>query len=313
MRQTLIEILSGFAVIFVIYNIFVFSLHTSPTSAATGMKSTSIFSGFADSSAITDMMFNCSVPNLPGYIPIVPSINLSGGSQFSYSLWVFVGDPNAALNRTIFLKGDPTQYKYDIRDNITNSVVHVNGRVAFCPQLSFGSQRMSFELSFNTFDNVRETLKIDNVRSSDSVLRHNLASMYTSRWLLLTMTFEDSKKISVGDHEHEDGLLVKFYLNDVLYVTRQYDTTIKQNLGNLYVFPDGNAVPKCKIADLSYHNYAITDKKIGEILSAGPSTQIASFGANLVGSAPLSTVSNADFSKVPMVIGDYNRTDMYNA
>lgn len=309
MRQMFIEILAGFAMILLVYNIFVYSLQTSPSSV--GMTSTSVFKGSADSSAIVEKMFNCSVPNLPGYVSIVPSINLSGGSQFSYSLWLFVGDPNAALNQTIFLKGDPLQYKFDIRENVNNSVIHMNQRVAFCPQLSFGSQRMSFELSFNTFDNVKEVMKIDNIRSSDSVLRHNLASMYTSRWLLLTMTFEDSKKIVTGNvHEHEDGLLVNFYLNDVLYVTRQYSTTIKQNQGNLHVFPDGLAIPRCKIADLTYHNYAIKDNKIAQLLAAGPTAVVASLDSNIIGTA---TDVNVDYSKATMVIGDYNRTDMYNA
>lgn len=299
----LIEILAGFIAVCLIYNVFVFSLRTGPS---VDTKDTNILSGFVDSSAVVNKMFNCSVPSASGYVSIAPSLNMGGGSQFSYSIWLYVGDPAAAQNRTIFLKGDPNFYDYDVANNITNSVTHVNGRVAICPQLSFGAQRMSFALSFNTTDKIIETLNIDNNKSTDSVLRHNLASMYTSRWLLLTMTFEDSKQVG----EHENGLLVRFYLNDVLYVTRQYASTIKQNQGNLHMLPEGVAIPKCKIADLKYHNYALKPDKISALFASGPSTHNASVSETQTQSQ---TSTALDYSKTTMNVSDYNRTDIYNA
>lgn len=300
--EVMAEIVAGFIVTVLIYNGFLWSLHSDSILASANSTSTSIISGFIESSAIVQKTFNCSVPSIAGYVNITPSVNRAGGSQFSYSLWVYVGNPLAAMGQTIFVKGDASAYNFDINDNISNNIISKNDRVAFCPELSFGKDRMCFDLSFNTLHNVRETLRVENVKSEDSVLRHNLPGMYTSRWVMLTMTFGDSKPF--GDFEN--GLLVSFYLDDVMYVSKQYSTAIKQNQGNLHMFPDGTAIPNCKIADLKYYNYALSPTFIATLVSEGPSTQNAHVEVDVTTSAT-STASSM------VKLGDYNRTDMYNS
>lgn len=297
--QVMTEIVAGFLVTVLIYNGFLWSLQTDQILASTNTNSTKIISGFIESSAIVQKKFNCSVPSIAGYVNVSPSINMTGGSQFSYSLWVYVGNPLAAVGQTIFVKGDAAAYRFNINDNITNNVVNMNERVAFCPELSFGKGRMCFDLSFNTLHNVRETLSVENIKSEDSVLRHNLPGMYTSRWVMLTMTFEDSKPID----DFENGLLVRFYLDDVMYVSKQYSTAIKQNQGNLHMFPDGTAIPNCKIADLTYHNHALSSSFIASLVSEGPSTQNAHVEVDVATTTSTST---------RVQLSDYNRIDMYN-
>lgn len=301
--QLFIEIIAGLIVTYIIYIAFLKALRSDQLLAiATGSTPyVDIIKGMAESSALVAKTFNTSVPLASGYVNVSPSINLKGGSQFSYSLWLNVGNPGAAVNQTIFLKGDPQAHVYDIYDAVHHSSVTSNERITMCPQLSFGKDPMSFVLTFNTLNNIKTSLVVDNQKNADSVKRHNMAALFAARWMLISMTFEDGMRPG----EFDDGLTVRFYINDVLYSSGQYDTTIKQNKGNIHVFPDGVAIPDCKIANFVYYNHCLTSKEIKNLVREGPSTYNASVSHSLTNSSDENRASVLNIS-------DFNRTNTYN-
>lgn len=235
-------------------------------------RKTEIMSGYADCSAIANNWHNASIETLDTYLPIRPSTNLKGGAQFTYQLWMYIGSPELCNNQVIFLRGDHRKYGYRVIDNTLNLQKVVYDRIAFCPMLSFASNPMEFKLQFNTLHNLNETLEITRLKSDNDAIRHNFASIFSQKWFLMTIVFEDNMPIS----DFENGLIVKVYINDVLYQVGKYATALRQNSGNLYVFPDNNPIPNMRMADFCYYNYAVNDDLIRDVSRKGPSTNATS-------------------------------------
>ena len=253
-----------------------------------------IVSGYADSSSITNVRINSAMPTPDNYIPIQPSSNLKGGAQFSYSLWMYIGSPDATINQCLFIKGDPNKYGYDITDNTLNYTKSVVDRVAYCPMINFAANQLEFDVMFNTTNNVQEVLHIKRLVSGSTALRHNVASLFSGKWFLFTVVFEDNIPIN----DFENGISVRVYINDILYQEGHYAAALKQNNGNLFILPDGASIPNFKISNFAYYNYAIGDDEIKSIYAKGPNMN------------PSSLVAGAFITPVP--ISDYNRIDVYN-
>lgn len=255
-----------------------------------------IVNGYADSSQYSGDrgMFNTSVPSAYDYIPIVPSVNLRGGAQFSYSMWLYVGTTTENhAHKCIFLKGDPQKYSYTIRNNHTNVDRKVTDRIAFCPMLCFGSNPLEFTVYFNTMHNIKEELQVRRLESSNTAVRHNMLSLFSDKWMLITITFEDNIPIN----DFENGILVKFWINDTLYQTGRYPSALKQNQGRLHTFPDGS-LAMVRFSNMTYFNYCASDEDISTMYSKGPSDK------------PAESVTKSFIS--PTFISDYNRLDIYN-
>lgn len=256
-------------------------------------QKTDIVAGYADASAIANNWFNASIDNLETYLPLRPSSNLKGGAQFTYQLWMYVGSPELCKNQVIFLRGDSTKYMYTVTDNLMKTSKQIFDRIAVCPMLAFGSNPMEFNVHFNTLHNVKETLSITRLKSDDNVLRHNLTSLFSQKWFMLTLVFEDNMPIS----DFENGLIVKAYVNDVLYQVGKYSTTLRQNTGNLYIFPDNNAVAGFRIADFAYYNYAVTDEEIRTRSQKGPTDKAtSSIRSSFINNSMLSDLNRLEIS-----------------
>ena len=81
----------------------------------------------------------------------------------------------------------------------------------------------------------------------------------------MTIVFEDNIPIN----DFENGILVRVYLNDTLYQIEKIASTLRQNRGDLELFPDG-AIHNCKIANMKYYNYALSDAEIKNDTSSRP-------------------------------------------
>ena len=130
--------------------------------------------------------------------------------------------------------------------------------------------------------------------NDNDMYRKNLLSLFSQKWFLVTIVFEDNIPIN----DFENGLSVKFYINDQLYASATYPDMLKQNDGDFYLFPDG-ALNKIMISNLYYLNYAIGPKEISSYYMKGPSPK------------SVSTVSSSFV--MPMILNDRNRLDIYNA
>lgn len=298
-----LQLIIGFVILLLVYIISIAVLRADSLYAEAvvnpNVKSkTAIVPGYVESSQIAHASYNTMKPFAANYLPLNPSSNIKGGAQFSYSLWIYVGQPNSALNKPIFLRGDANKYTFNITDKHANQTWSATDQVAFCPILEFGANPMEFKVRFNTNNNMNETLSIVQTPDPNSIYRKNLLSLFQARWFLITVVFEDNTPIN----DFENGLNVKFYINDILYESGTYAAMLKQNQGNLYLFPNGS-VNQCKVSQLEYFNYA---QGLGEIQAkykAGPDTQPAA----------LPTTGGIGGSVAgPLQLSEYNVLDIYN-
>lgn len=255
-----------------------------------------VLDGYADSSQLSqDLGFiNTSAMQMTNYIPINPSVNLRGGAQFTYTTWFYIGTTTEDIaSKCIFLKGDKERYSYSITNNKTGQVQNIVDRVSYCPMLYTGPNPMDFDLYFNTIHQVKEVFEVRRLESTNTTLRHNLLSLFADKWVMITFTFEDNIPIN----DFENGIVVKFWVNDTLYQTGYYKSALKQNNGNLYMFPDGT-VPTCRLCNFAYLNYCASLNEIQTLFLKGPSNK------------PAVPITKAFIS--PSFISDYNRLDVYN-
>lgn len=267
-------------------------------------KVTYVTDGYIDSSQ--KVTINSTVPFAPNYLPIISSMNIKGGAQFSYQLWMFVEDADKIADKVIFIKGDPTKYTYQLQENkldISSKQMkpynkrQVNGRIAKCPMLSFksgGGGNIEFSVLFNTLHNMNETFDVTTMKSDNSIYRHNLTSILAKQWFLVTVVFQDNMPIN----DFETGLIVRFYLNDVLYQQKTYKSTLKQNDGDLVIFPDED-LSGCKLSTFTYFNYAISDTDVKTISNKGP--------------VLTPSTTNGAIKNNVMKMSSMNRLDLYNA
>ncbi len=250
--------------------------------------------------------WNTTLPFSMNYLPIRPSVNIKGGAQFTYTFWIYVGDPANALNKVILLKGDKESYTFQVSQNTLDintrqlkpmgNIQTVRDRVVMCPMISFGDEEMEFKVTFNTFHKIHETLYVKKIRDENNMYRNNIMSLFSRQWMHISVVFEDNVPIN----DFENGISVKFYINDVLYQSGTYASTLRQNNGDLYLFPDEVAIKDCKLSNLRYYNYALSDMDVRKLAASQP---------NLTPAASSSQSSSISL----LQLSDYNRMDIFNA
>jgi len=261
-------------------------------------KHVRVIDGFIDASS-RNVKYNTTMPMANNFLPIRPSVNIKGGAQFTYSFWMFK-DANAdCINKILFLKGDDRRYNFTIKDNLKPKVPIIekmNEHMVFCPMLKFGNDPSSFEIKFNTLARYDETMKIEKLTSNDSAYRNNLMATLENTWFMITISFEDNIPIS----DFENGIVVKFYVNDTLYKVGRFPSALKQNQGDLILFPNGNnLISNVKISNFNYYNYVLNESEIQALVQRGASTSS-------------SVAYNPPVSNKPPVLSDYNKLDIYN-
>lgn len=239
---------------------------------------TDIIKGSAESSALAVLSYNTVLKFSSSYKRINPSINIKGGSQFSYCFWINlknIGETDVQ-NKLIFLKGDKQKYSFKTIDNTTDNttVVAYDDYVVLCPAFGFGDSSADFIVKFNTSNNIHEQLTANTVVSNDKILQNNVLSTLRNDWVMFTIVFEDNIKLT----DFENGIKVRLYLNDFLYKTSDYNGMLKQNSGNLYFFPEG-AITGVKLANMTYFNHAIGINEITQLYNKKPNAKSANLAS----------------------------------
>jgi len=209
-------------------------------------------------------------------------------------MWFYVDNPALATNIDIFLHGDAKKYPYTVKDIKKNITKQYLDYVAICPLLSFGENPLDFNVTFNTQSNMKQTLYIVNKQSDNSIYRKNVTTVVAKSWFLVTVVFEDNKPIN----DFENGINVKFYLNNFLHTSAFFKGTLKQNKGDLVLFPNSKPLPGFKMSNFYYYNYALTQAQVNEVYIKGPSN----FPANTV-----------ETSILPYYITEYNKIELANS
>lgn len=325
--QVVVQVVVGVLVVYAVYRLSLWVLRrdklvVDARSDFNPKRETLVVDGYAPTDLLADRQFTTLNPRSPTFRALPRSFNRKGGAQFTYSFWIYLrntSDENVA-GKTILLRGDRTPFSYlrttpDRRtaaDRLTGAAGAVTQQVSnrptvACPLIRFGDDYRSLVVQFNTLERPDESVEITSfdAASDDPGLRHNVLKLIDNAWVLFTFTFEDN----VAINDFEDGIVVKFYVNDFLYNTAKVRSALYQNSGNLHLFPTwgpdgsptGQTVRDARIADVRYFNYALGVPSIKEIYDAGPSRHYAT---DLVGSGDLGD---------PLYLSVYNKTDVYNS
>ena len=296
----IIQVVLGLIIVALVYWLAIWILNSDTLSAnnpfdTTIKKQIAIIDGYADSSQVAGNVYNTVVPFATNSLALIPSPNIKGGAQFTYMVWINIGtNDNSQAGKTIFLRGDAKKYDYISTDKYTNITNNVTDYVAFCPMLQFGINNMDFRVRFNTANNINQELYVSTVTNDNDMYRRNILSLFAKKWFLVTIVFEDNIPIN----DFENGLSVKFYINEQLYTSATYPDMLKQNNGDFYLFPEG-ALNKVMVSNMIYFNYALGPKEIANFYMQGPS------------STSVSSVSSSFI--MPVMLSDKNRLDIYNA
>jgi hypothetical protein len=287
----------------------------------------SVVGGYALTASASDRVWTTVMQDAENYAPLVHSLNRKGGAQFTYQFWMFVGDESKSnvAGHTILLRGDAKQYKWEkwmyntadvqnalaLQKNMLKAVntlapakkVRESGVFVKCPLIRFGPTYDSFVVELNTLHDPDVKIVITPNEAKDGIdgtQRANALKLSASKWVLHTFTFEDHVAIT----DFEDGIVMRYYINDLMYHTARVPSAIRQNLGDLHLLPSGpRGLPlkDCKIGNVAYFNYAITPDEIHKTFRAGPPRKMST---DIVGAEG----GRGD----PLYLAEYNRLDVYN-
>lgn len=255
-----------------------------------------ILDGFADSSSLSLTTFNTMLPYLETYLPLKPSVNIKGGSQFTYSFWLSAQDimSPSLYQKGIFIMGDKQTYTYTLTKNGVRT--DYNDFLVLCPYFGFGNNSLEFVIKFNTSNKVTEELYLENSPSTNDAYRKNIISILRNNWMMFTIIFEDNMPIN----DFENGIRVQVYLNEIMFKTGYFQGMLKQNTGNLSFFPHGS-LNGVKLSNMKYFNYALNSEDVKTLYKSEPNMN-----------KPASLIKNALNNKVKVDISPKNLLDYYN-
>jgi hypothetical protein len=303
---TILLFIIGFAT----YN-YEFMKAIQDSSASALQKAVPIFDGIKDYSNTNSEVYTVTNKKDPSYRDIQPSFNQKGGTEMTYSFWLFNNHittnqiPNqrdagfSDQNQTIlFIKGSTTQFTYPnlCSENKTDFKIK-------CPLVKLENNNTNLTLEFNTLtavDAIKQSYLKDCSTVQDTWKKtnsHKLTignldrSEFKGKWVLVTIVINDTMHTDALPYRNKTHCAI--YLNNFkeldTYVDGALDTekisTIKTNKGNLHVFPNKptSSLPSPKnlmMANLTYYNYSLDQKAIENIYTKGVPKYTATAVAN---------------------------------
>jgi hypothetical protein len=304
-----LQVVLGLAIVFCVFRLSIWlmkkdRLVDDATRVAPDPKhEVRIIDGYAPTALATNRSWSTNNPAARNYASIKRSYNRKGGAQFSYSFWLRLDDTTEAnvADKDILVRGETTPFTYT-RTDANAAPREITGTMVKCPRIRFGATFDSLVVELNTLDDPDLHFSIDPYAAAagDVSLRHNLLKLTQGKWTLYTFTFEDN----VAINDFEDGIVVRFYVNDMLYQTFRSKSALRQNEGAIYVLPAPSGVTPLangRIGDLTHYNYALSAGMVRSTFQSGPPTKLAS---ELSG--------DSDFG-APAFLSEFNKLDMYNA
>jgi hypothetical protein len=313
-KSIVIQVVLGLVIVFFVYRMSLWlmkkdELVTNERRHLNTKETVRIVDGYAYTSIATNRSWNTVNPDARNYVRLRRSYNRKGGAQFSYQFWMYLDDttPENVAGKDILMRGDRTNFKYQTSTELDDGVLantvtrNAEGIVIKCPRIRFGPTHDSIVIELNTLHNPDEMITIDPIAASggeDTSLRHNILKLMQHKWVLFTFTFEDS----VAINDFEDGILVRFYVNDILYNTSSVRSTLRPNNGAFYLMPASgdSTIKNGRIGDVTYYNYAVSGAMIRENFERGPPKY------------PCKEIMGGDSLGEPLYLSEYNKLDIYN-
>lgn len=301
----ILQVIGGVVISIIIYWLSLFAINRDKLVITDTYTKTNkptkfpLIKGYIDCVSASNIIFNTFNPESKTYTPLPRSVNRKGGAQFSYNYWLYMDDVSSdnVKNKVILCRGDMKKYNYSLLNKQDNKIIETgSSNIIKCPMISFGSNYKEIIAEFNTVDKFNEKITIvNNLSETNSALRRNVMSLTPHYWVMFTFVFEDNVPIN----DFENGIVVKFYINDTLYQVHKVKSMIRQNNGDLYILPDedGTGMKSSRICDVNYYNYALQDTEIKNLYIGGPTKTVYT--------------RNSDFGK-PLYLAASNRIDQTN-
>ena len=271
----------------------------------TMQQTTAIFKGWISAVTFTNRNYNSFNEFAMNYRDMPRSINRAHGAQFSFSIWTRFDDTSTIniKNKVLFLYGDPN--KYTITRTIKEHEDHggqvsnetITDYIIKCPLVQFSEDGGALNVQFNTNENIQNTIVVDKVRSVDESRRHNVMSMMPGKWALWTFVFSEDLNKGVSG-EGNAGIKVQMYINDFLHHTEKVKGSLRLNKGFVTILPE--PINHAYMADFSYHNWALTQTDVVQIVKKGVSSKAFN-----------EMDSDGGFS-APNYLTEYNKLEIYN-
>lgn len=302
-RDNVTQTVGGLVIVLALYYASLYVLHQDALVKASTVDvrdpaRTVIVDGYTESAMIVDRVFETLDPRALSFVALPKSFNRRGGAQMTYQFWIYLGDVTDAnvANKVILLRGDRNVYSWNSHAGVAHQGVAI-----VCPSIAFGAHYNEIAVRFNTLTDIgagyMSTANTGDIATDE---RHNMLKLIAKKWCLMTFVFEDNVPVS----DFEDGIALRFYVNDVLYDRATFSGALRQNNGQLCLFPGVNGVPggikDARVADVSYYNYAVESPDIKAVFDAGPPKQHAT------------DVVDRDNLGSPLYLSAYNALDIYN-
>lgn len=304
------QIALGVAVVYAVYRLSLFFLAqdvlVAPGDRAffPAKQRVLVLDGQASAAALSDRTWSTVNPSAHSYAPLRRSLNRRGGAQFTYMFWLYLGDASRenVAGKTLLLRGDPQPYQYSVlRGGSVERTVDADVLVR-CPRIRFGRGFDELIVEVNTVEDPGTAVTFASDESpGDATLRKNLLKLTRGKWVLYTVTIEDRAAVN----DFEDGVLVRLYVNDVLYRSEPLPgRALRQNNGDLHVLPllgGAKTIRDGRVGDVAYYNYAVPAAEVEAVYRRGPPKRLAEDAEN-----------RASWSS-PLYLSEFNKLDVYNS
>lgn len=225
---------------------------------------TNIIDGVYDFQSFGETSFNTSNKYALNYIPLNPSINQSGGAEYSYNFWLYKSNLTNVLSseyKVLFFRGSKQSIYFNkryngnclIKNNITSPYVLIKNPLV---RISKDGKRLIVE--YNTItnpdalnsDGTLNCNSIDDNATDDNMLGiYDFDQSYDNKFSMITIVLKETS--SDSDILNQNNTNCKLYLNGTLILDRNTNspysgnglnsgsTVMKNNKGSLYVAPVG--------------------------------------------------------------------------
>jgi len=180
-------------------------------------------------------------PKIKGSIPILRSNNERYGTEFTYSVWLFIDDINykPGQYKHIFNKGsaDMNKSKYN-DDSIVGMAFPNNGPGLYLTDDK--NKPNTLVVVMNTFDSIMEEVEIPNIP--------------LNKWINVVIRVKNR--------------LLDVYINGSIAIRHRFESPPRQNYGKLYKGMNGGF--SGQLSSLRYYNKALSGVEIANLNNSGP-------------------------------------------
>jgi|UniRef100_A0A6C0C1S0 hypothetical protein len=180
-------------------------------------------------------------PKINGAIPIMRSDNERYGTEFTYSVWIFIDDINYKTGqyKHIFNKGSEDMNKSKYNENSTIGMAFPNNG----PGLYLTDDKNEpnkLVIVMNTFDQVIEEVEVPNIP--------------LNKWINVVLRVKNK--------------IMDVYINGNIAVRHKFEAVPRQNYGKLFINMNGGF--SGEISTLRYYNRALSGVEIANNNNSGP-------------------------------------------